>query len=532
MFSYLTAAALASPLLPPTISPPSVQAAPEIAQGASLQALNGYPIARQVLLSANEIWQPQDIRPLPGALDSVPVFNSNSPEAIRQPGILLSTFPAEGKLYPSAHLNYSFQGRFDVFAHHISKTAKPDTTPTLYNGILVYNPSLTQTIYLDVLQAASFLGTPDAPYVSLPAFVENPLGKFFSGPGGRLTDSMLRNARQTRLRRIFLPPKQSEMLMNLPIPVPRPAWAKRPWSSASQVLMPATMAQTRTVLNPRLLNAASSSNARSTMMKLSSNGPIYMAYMAMYAPISPNGQESFPSKSDWENLLVNGKLAEPRDRIPSPLDSPVSDSLFYYGRVAGVSRGSAWQGQVTDKPRNKKLSIPKPGEAFSYGLSTLQRGTFGTGQVQSAPMIVRYPDTAFLSHGNYGVHYQLSLPFHNSTSSPQKIALSIQTPIKQNLLQKGLRFLRTLPGQIFFRGTVRLRYEDNNGKPQVRYVHLLQRQGQQGVPLAILKLNAKEERLVNLDYLYPPDATPPQVLTIQTLADKPSIQHAAYGIQH
>jgi hypothetical protein len=529
MFSFLTAAALSSQLLPSTNSNPSLLNTPTVAQSPPIQSENGYPIARQVLLSLNEILQPQDIRSLPGALDSTPVFNSNSPEAIRQPGILLSTFPSSGKFYPAAHLNHPLQGRFDIFAHHISKTDKPDTTPTLYNGILIYNPSATEIVSIDVLKAASFLGTPDAPYLEMPPLIDNPIGRFFSGPGGRLTDFLLRNERQGRVRRISLYPKQSELLMNLPIPVPRPAWGKRSWSSIPQVIVPTLKIQ-KPVFNPGLLNVSASSNARSTMMRLNSNGPVYMAYMAMYAPVLPTGQESIPTKAAWENLLVNGRLAAPRDRVPSPLGSSVADRLFYYGRVAGISRGSQWQSLVTDKPRSKRLTIPKIGEAFSYGLSTLQRGTFGTGQVQSAPMIVRYPDTAFLSHGNFGVHYQLSLPLYNATREPRQVALTVQTPIKQDVLAKGLRFLKTLPGQIFFRGTVRLRYKDDTDNPQVRYFHLNQRQGQQGQPLALFKLDPRKERLVTLDYLYPPDSTPPQVVTIQTLSDQPSIQQSAYGI--
>lgn len=45
----------------------------------------------------NEIVQPQQVRPLPGQLDKIPVFNSNSPELILNEGILLSTFPKTNK---------------------------------------------------------------------------------------------------------------------------------------------------------------------------------------------------------------------------------------------------------------------------------------------------------------------------------------------------------------------------------------------------------------------------------------------------
>ncbi len=38
-----------------------------------------------------------------------------------------------------------------------------------------------------------------------------------------------------------------------------------------------------------------------------------------------------------------------------------------------------------------------------------------------------------------------------------------------------------------------------------------------GEPLAQLKISPGQRRLVDVDFLYPPDATPPQMLTIQTL---------------
>lgn len=534
MLSLFIATVLAQPAfaqssLPTTVTNLNTTKSSALAQSSSFLAANGFPIARQVFLGSNSVLQPQEVRALPGELDNIPVFNSNSPEAIRQPGILLSTFPPQGKLHPYAHLNYAFQGRFDVFAHHIAKTDKPDTTPTLYNGILAYNPSATRSITVNVLKAASFLGTPDAPYVNLPAFLENPTGRVYSGPGGRLTDALLRTNRQTHWpSRIFLGPKQSVMLMNLPVPVPRPAAARTRWVPVARTMLP-TLIQQRPTLTPIPLNRASSSNARSTMMQLNSSGPIYMAYLATYAPSLPGGGEGIPSKSEWENLIVNGKLAEPRDRAPSSFDT-LTDR-FYYGRVSGISRGSQWHAQVTDKPRSKRLSIPEPGEAFSYGLSTLPRGTFGTGQVQSAPMLARYPDTAYMAHGNYGVHYHLELPLHNPTKRDRQVALVVQTPLKQNVWDRGLRFLRALPEQIFFRGTVRVRYKDENDVPQERYYHLNQRQGEPGYPLMQLNLEHKSERTVTLDYMYPPDATPPQVLTVQTLDDNPFPQQSAYGNQ-
>ncbi len=88
-----------------------------------------------------EITIQQQVRPLPGKLDSVLVFNSNSPEVVQEEGILLSTLPPQAKKTPSAHLSVPFQGRFDVFAHHIAKARTPEDLRSLYLGILLHNPA-------------------------------------------------------------------------------------------------------------------------------------------------------------------------------------------------------------------------------------------------------------------------------------------------------------------------------------------------------------------------------------------------------
>jgi hypothetical protein len=456
-----------------------------------------FPLAQAMPMPASasapqtEIVQPQVIRVIPGKLDDVPVFNSNSPELVQKEGILLSTFAPNGKATPTAHLNFQFQGRFDIFAHHIAKPPTPEDLRTLYLGIILYNPG-QESVTVDILQAASYLSQPDAPFIELPSQVDNASGRVYSGPGDRVMDDILRGLRQADFpAKLVIPPKQSQILLNLPIPV-------------------------RT-LEPPL-------NGRSTLMRLRSDGPVYAASLARYAPVDSNGKERVPTLEEWQQILDKGELSGPRDRTPTPLEA-TSDSeallrsadRLIYGRVAGVAQGSRWQAQLTDSPTTQFLSIPQPGQAFSYGLSTLHGGTLGSGQIQSGRLLVRYPDTAYFAHGNYGVQYSLTLPLVNSTSNTQTVTLAIQTPLKDDQSQRGLRFLEPPAKEVFFRGTVQIRYNDDAGLPRTRYLHLVQRRGQQGEPLVTLKMPPNDQRLVQVDFLYPPDASPPQVLTVKTL---------------
>ncbi|MCT7982584.1 DUF3370 domain-containing protein [Laspinema sp. A4] len=133
-------------------------------------------------------------------------------------------------------------------------------------------------------------------------------------------------------------------------------------------------------------------------------------------------------------------------------------------------------------------------------------------------MLVRYPDTAYESHANYGVHYDLTLPLRNESDRPQQVAVTLETPMKEERLSKGGLIFRQPPWDYpFFRSTVRLRYTDDNGEAITRYLHLWHRRGQILDPLVTLNLAPNEVRSVQVDFLYPPDSVPPQVLTVKTL---------------
>jgi hypothetical protein len=385
---------------------------------------------------------------------------------------------------PYAHLNYAFRGRFDVFAHHVVQ-ASPEGR-TLYLGILLFNDS-RQPAKVEVLQAASSLTSPDALFIELPPQLENPDGQIFSGPGSRVMDKVLRGKRQERYpAQLVIPPGQAQMLVNHPLPVNyRPDPTQPP---------PLKL--------PR--------NGFSAYFRLQSDTPIYGASLALYAPKDAQGNERPPTLAEWQQLLKTANLMTPRDRIPR------NSQRRIYSRVAGVSLGSVWRATLTDPDRGSTLSIPQSGQAFSYAISTLEGGLMGTNQKQAAKMAVRYPDTAYESHGNYGVHYSLDLPLHNPTAQSQQVSLAIETPLKFNEARETLTFLNPPAPNVFFRGTVQFQYPDDQGNQQSRYFNQVQRRGQRGEDLVTLTQKPGEKRTVQVDLLYPPDATPPQLLTVRT----------------
>lgn len=457
------------------------------------------------------------IVPLPGALDDVPVLNSNSPEQVQEEGILVSTCGPVGKVHPEAHLDYKFKGRFDIFAHHVAK-GKADNLRTLYLGVVLSNPG-TQKANVKILSGASFLSQPDAPFVAKAPIEQNDDNSVFAGPGSRVMSDVLRNRRAEWLpERLTIAPGASVVLASLPIPVK--------------------------ALTPPL-------NGRSLLIKLNSSAPICASTIAMYGPTAstadntaantatksaPSGavagtpaetgavtavcDERPPKDSEWIAMLRNAPLAGPREK---PASAPQASGPLIYGRVAGVSKGSSWictlrdpfglPGAVSKQP---SVTVPDPAQPLSFPIASLERGTFATGSVQSAPLLVRYPDTAYKANGNYSTHYRISIPLVNRASSEREVSILLQSPVKNDTAKESLTFYDPPPTRVFFRGTVLVVYTDDDGAEQRKYYHLVMNQGQHGSPLVNLHLKAGESRMVKVEFLYPPDATPPQVLTIES----------------
>ncbi|MFN5855765.1 MAG: DUF3370 domain-containing protein [Pseudanabaenaceae cyanobacterium] len=405
------------------------------------------------------------VRPLPGSLDRTLVFNSNSPEVIRGEGVLLSTMPSKGKRHPKAHLNYVLRGRFDIFTHHI---ARGNPNREMYQGIVLQNPS-PHPITVAIRQGISYTTSEDAPFFDLPPLLENSTGDIFSGPGSRAMLDALRGIRER----------------NFP----------------SQIEIPANGHYL--ILNEEIPRGA----ARTTFMQLYTDHSVYVANLAMYR------SNRTPTLNDWRYLLQQGRLAQPRDRHPTALNA----GHIIYGRVAGISQGGTWLGTVTDRQGTPYLTIPPVDQAIGYPISTVAAVTWGTKQVQSAPLIVRYADTALQAHGNYGVLYNLNFPLYNPTPLTQRVQLHIHTPFKHNETQKPL-FFRVQPiGMVFFRGTVRVIQQNSLGLEESKYFHLHQREGEYGAPLTTVEIPPGRYRNVRLEFRYPPDATPPQVISVKTL---------------
>ncbi len=256
-------------------------------------------------------------------------------------------------------------------------------------------------------------------------------------------------------------------------------------------------------------------NGRSALIRFSSDGPVYTALVALYSR-SPKGsdRDRQPKCSDFQSMLRHGALCSPRERVPSV---PGSKGTTIYGRVAGISKGTAWSTTQGSKP--VPLTGIKPGQTISYVLSSLTGATLGTDQVQSAPMIVRYPDTAYESHGNYAVTYDLTLPITNESDKPAKVTVTVQSPLKNLSSKHNLVYLENAVEHTFFRGTIRFEYQDDEKNARVTYTHLVEKHGEKMPNLLEFNLKPNETRPFRATFLYPPDSTPPQVLTFKSTSE-------------
>ncbi len=485
-----------------------------VSQSAALTSIAAPAAQTQVL-------QKHLVRPLPGSLDKIPVFNSNSPEVLINEGILLSTWSPANKAQAAAHLNYAFDGRFDIFSHHISRPAlDANTVNRLMNvGILAFNPG-QKPIKLKILQALSYVNA-DAPFVNLAAYVNNSDGRTFSGPGSRIANDMKRGLTDTRLtKEITIPPGQSRIIFSRSIPN-RSAESTLMRLQSSGKVQIASLALLDKLQSPPLGVLAIGHQPQQLP---SLEKPAAMVKPAKLLPVYRS-----PKSEEWQTAIKTSKLATPRDQLPTNPSAIKPGKGVTYGRVAGVSQGSRWEAKITDQPDSNDLSIPERGQAVSFAISTLDGGTLGTRQIQSAAMLKRYPDTAYRGHGNYGTHYRLTMPLLNNSQEERSVVIKMQTPFKDDILFGGLRFLSPMPADapIFFRGTVQIRYSNDFGRTETKQTHIVQRRGEQGRALVTVKLPPGTRRQVEIDLIYPPDASPPQVFTVESLGTPRSASSAS-----
>ncbi|MBA3993336.1 MAG: hypothetical protein C0469_07395 [Cyanobacteria bacterium DS2.3.42] len=157
-------------------------------------------------------------------------------------------------------------------------------------------------------------------------------------------------------------------------------------------------------------------------------------------------------------------------------------------------------------------------KSLAFPLCSLDRGTFGTGQIQSANLVVRYADTAYAAHGNYAVEYRMQFPLYNPAPTPVRVSFSLDTPVKTDQLKDNLTYFEPPAKNTFFRGTVLVQYLSDKGEKTRKYVHLVETRGTKSEELFNITLKPKGRRTVQFSMFYPPDATPPQVVTLSSKA--------------
>jgi hypothetical protein len=448
--------------------------------------------------AAPPLFRPQQVRPLPGGLDRLLVVNDNNPELIVQPGILLSTFNGNAELegqgftVPAAHLNVPLLGRFELFSHHVYAGRPEELDSTLWLGV-VAAPSGARPVRLRLVSGSTALSQSTdpnqlaAPFLPLPAVVTHDGSTAYSGPGSRVAAELLLNRRSPQLPAEWqLPAGQLTTLLALPIPVKG--------------------------LDPLL-------NGRNLQLRLESDGPVQLATLAAL------GSDQPPPTSTWTRLLRGG--LSPKEHSPTPRGQTGG---IVYSRVSGVQQGSRWRGQLTDHCPGKVCQpfLSVRSAPVSWPISSLERGSLGTGQVQTAELKEFYLGTAWAAHGNYGVEYDLRIPLLNDTAKPVALDLAIESPRKGDRPEGGLSFNSEPARPVMFRGTVEVSGLDGeDGRPAARrWFHLVQRQGQQGPALGRISLKPGQRRQLRVRLVYPADATPPQVLTL--LPASPAVKQSDF----
>lgn len=413
------------------------------------------------LAASGKVKNSAPVSPLKGVLDRLPMLNSNCPEVVNGEGLLVSTFHQVGQDIPENHLNYKFKGDFAIFAHHINKQSEVDAKKTLYVSWIAYNP-LKKPVKLTIFEQASYLSQPDAPFVDRPKLAEDDANKLYSGPGDRLTSDFVHS--QALLKdpyTITVAPGETKVVRHIDVPV---------------------------------ADLKYHHNGRSFFARGTIDGALEMATIATF---SESGE---PSIDKLKESIKASLMARPREYEKL---APTPDNFkgrFIYGRVAGVQRGVNYVAvKSTTLTKNDDTSLV-------YPVSALVKGTFGTGEIQSAPLLRRYSDTAYSSHGNYCVDYKIKMKVTNSDYIKRKMYVRLDCPLKTDLNE--IKYAPTPEKATFFRGAIKA-----SSAGYQHFYHFVLHKGENLEPFDAFEIEPGQTREIAIELLYPPDATPPQALT-------------------
>jgi hypothetical protein len=235
-------------------------------------------------------------------------------------------------------------------------------------------------------------------------------------------------------------------------------------------------------------------NGRSFFARGTIDGALEMATIATF---SESGE---PSIDKLKELIKASRMARPREYEKL---APTPDNFkgrFIYGRVAGVQRG------VNLTAERATTLVKNTDTTLIYPISSLVKGTFGTSEIQSAPLLRRYSDTAYSSHGNYCVDYKIRMRATNSDYIKRKMYVRLDCPLKTDVNE--VKYATTPEKATFFRGAVKASSDGYQ-----RFYHFVLHKGESLEPFEAFEIEPGQSRDITIELLYPPDATPPQTLT-------------------
>jgi Protein of unknown function (DUF3370) len=442
----------------------SVWASPEAIAQADTQAKIGSAAKVEAAQSPGASKSSRPVKPLRAHADSVMVFNSNCPEVVLKPGILLSTFAPLGKDVPENHLGYAFKDDFGIFMHHINKQTKETADQTLFLNLIAHN-STHKPATLTLNEMATYCTRPDAPFFDRPALAEDADNKLVSGPGDKVCADFVHGSAAKDALNVEIGPGATAIVAQIPVSVK---------------------------------GLESALNGRSFYGLGHIQGALELANIATF------GTEP-PTLSMLNEMVQQSLMAKPREyeKLRPSQERSGSKGRFIYGRVCGVQRGSQLGRKIALVLReNKEINC-------SYPISSLPNGTFGTKDSQSLPLFRRYDDTAYSAHGNYCVRYKVTFSVRNDDKVERSIAVRFDSPVKSD--KNEIVYLENGSKSMFYRGSVKLSSDSYE-----RYFHVTLHKGEKLPPLDVFKLAPRETREIAIELFYPPDATPPQMLTISS----------------
>jgi hypothetical protein len=213
-----------------------------------------------------------------------------------------------------------------------------------------------------------------------------------------------------------------------------------------------------------------------------------------------------PDAATVDRLASSGPMVPVSDKepVPTPREEIEAGRFAKYGRVNGITDAGHFELTMANNSQGNLYLLPESGEASTQRFIWNTKFTARGGAPLDTPFnIASSPGSASMPHGSYGAQFDMTLPLHNPSSTPQRV---------QVFMGSG-----STPDSAAFRGNFEVTITGPDGSTSTQTLAVMQRPSTNGTtPFADVVVPPGGRADIELSTLYPANTTPPHFFEVKS----------------